>query len=73
MLSIHTHQPTRRWHGALARAAGDLIQKGETGTDLRIPITMALIQQLGSEIDSEQLAKMVELMLHFTESTPDTH
>ncbi len=70
LLDSGTQRPSRRWHGALARAARRLVEQGDQGEDLRIPVTLALIEQLGDEIDDHRLAAMVDLMLPFAGAEP---
>ena len=54
---------TRRWQGAMARAATKLATYEDPPTDLRVPITIALVEIYGSSVDSETLADYVEAML----------
>ena len=54
---------TRRWQGAMARAALRLVAEGEPREDLRIPVVMALVDVYGAEIDDEDLLAMVEVLL----------
>lgn len=72
LLAADSAQPTRRWHGALARAAGDLVASGQTGSDLRLPITMALHGILADSVNEQQLAALVEYMLPLVEAGTDS-
>ncbi|NIB38489.1 hypothetical protein HBA55_02775 [Pseudomaricurvus alkylphenolicus] len=71
LFSLKDGQPTRRWHGALARAAGELVSRGESGTDLRLPIVMALHEVLGDSVTENQLVDLVEFMLPVVEAGTD--
>lgn len=52
---------TQRWHGALARAALRLYQRGDELADIRTPITAALIEAYHDDSDAA-IAKAVETM-----------
>jgi hypothetical protein len=55
---------TRRWQGALARAALRLLKEGHTEGDLRIPMAMALVELLGTEgTADEEVAQWIEAIL----------
>lgn len=54
---------TRRWHGAMARAAMRLLASGDEGADLRVPIVTALLEIYGADLADEELADMVEVLL----------
>lgn len=56
---------TRRWQGAMARAAWRLLGAGDRGDagDLRVPVAHALMELLGRELPDEELARCVEAML----------
>jgi hypothetical protein len=54
---------TRRWQGAMARAALRLVTEGESREDLRIPVVMALVDVYGSGLDDEDLVAMVGVIL----------
>ena len=54
---------TRRWQGAMARAALQLYRAGEKSADLRLPIVCALVELYGSEETAEVLADLTEAML----------
>jgi len=53
---------TRRWQGAMARAAGQLYGQ-KVRFDLRLPIAMALTEVFGAETPSEELVELIEAML----------
>jgi hypothetical protein len=52
---------TQRWHGALARAALRLYQRGDELADIRTPITAALLEAYDDESDGA-VAQAVETM-----------
>src|SRR6476620_8551275 len=52
---------TQRWHGALARAALRLYQRGDELQDMRTPITAALLEAYYDESDGA-VAQAVETM-----------
>jgi hypothetical protein len=54
---------TRRWQNALARAQVRLMAAGDGGSDLRIPIIVALVDVFGDTHDADSLASCVHLML----------
>lgn len=54
---------TRRWQGAMARAALRLYEAGDPGHDLRVPIAAALLELYGADLEDEALAGLVEAML----------
>jgi hypothetical protein len=54
---------TRKWQGAMARAALQLYAKGDPGHDLRVPIAHVMIELYTSELPDEQLVDLVEAML----------
>jgi hypothetical protein len=54
---------TRKWQGAMARAALRLYEAGDPGQDLRVPIAAALLDIYGSTVEDEELASLVEAML----------
>jgi hypothetical protein len=54
---------TRKWQGAMARAALRLYGAGDPGHDLRVPIATALVEIYESKVPDEELAEMVEAML----------
>jgi len=56
------HRTTRRWQGAMARAALRLLHAGETADDLRVPIVSALLELYGNDLTDLELARLVEAM-----------
>lgn len=52
---------TQRWHGALARAALRLYQRGDELADIRTPITAALVEAYDDDSDVA-IAQGVETM-----------
>jgi hypothetical protein len=54
---------SRRWQGAMARAALRLYEAGDPGDDLRVPVAAALIDLYGSQLSDEELATLVEAAL----------
>jgi hypothetical protein len=54
---------TRKWQGAMARAALQLYERGDPGDDLRVPIASALLALYGDRTQDEELAALVEAML----------
>lgn len=54
---------TRRWQGAMARAALRLYEGRDPGDDLRVPIASALLELYGDQAEDEELAALVEAML----------
>jgi hypothetical protein len=54
---------TRKWQGAMARAALRLYGAGDPGHDFRVPIASALLEIYESQVADEELAAMVEAML----------
>jgi hypothetical protein len=54
---------TRKWQGAMARAALRLYEARDPGHDLRVPIASALLEIYGSTLEDEALASLVEAML----------
>ena len=61
---------TRRWQGAMARAARALQEAGAE-FDLRRPIAMALIDLLGAHRDDRELARYVAVLLPFESASLD--
>jgi hypothetical protein len=53
---------TRRWQGAMMRAAARLFIAGDAGTDLRVPVAVALVDLYGADVPDEKLAELVEVM-----------
>ena len=58
-----TLRPTRRFRGAMARAAVRLMACGDSGHDLRVPIAAALVDVLGEEVTDAEIARYVVAML----------
>jgi hypothetical protein len=54
---------TRKWQGAMARAALRLYEVGDPGRDLRVPIASALLEIYGTSLEDEEIANLVETML----------
>lgn len=54
---------TRRWQGAMARAALHLYRVGEQGSDLRIPIVCALLELYGMDEPPVRIADLTEAIL----------
>jgi len=61
-----TVRATRRWQAAVARAAFGLVQAGELGDDLRVPIALALLELYGPDTPDGELADLVEVILPVT-------
>jgi len=57
------YRTTRRWQGAMARAAYRLIQSGEENPDLRVPIAYALVEIYGIDCPDAELAALVDAIL----------
>jgi len=55
-----THRTTRRWQGAMARAARHLVESGERNEDLRVPITFALIEIYGADCPDAELVELID-------------
>jgi hypothetical protein len=63
---------TRRWQGAMARAALRLVPVvGKDKSDLRMPIALAFLDFYGEHIDDEVLASLVALVLPIEERELD--
>jgi hypothetical protein len=54
--------PTRRWRGAMARAARRLAREQAPWRDLRLPIAVALVELRG-DLGDDELARRVEALL----------
>jgi len=54
---------TRRWQGAMARAALRLLSEGMQEGELSIPVAMALVELLGPTEPDEEMVELVEAML----------
>jgi hypothetical protein len=57
------YRTTRRWQGAMSRAALQLLEAGCREGDLRRPIVQALVEIYGSDCADEELVRMVEAIL----------
>ncbi len=53
---------TRRWQGAMSRAALRLLSAGDEGNDLRVPVAHALVELYGADFPDADLARFVEVM-----------
>ena len=53
---------TRRWQGAMARAALSLVHNTPRGEQLRLPMAMALLELHGEVADDEIIAMMDALV-----------
>jgi hypothetical protein len=58
-----TFKTRRGWQRAMARAAVALYEQGDAGDDLRVPITLALLQSKPEKYEDELLAELVEALL----------
>ena len=58
-----THRTTKRWQGAMMRAASRLYAAGDPGEDLRIPITLALLELYGPDTPDSELAALVAVLV----------
>ena len=54
---------TRKWQGAMARAALQLMEAGDSGDDLRVPIVRALIEIYGTDTTDDELTTLTAAML----------
>ena len=54
---------TPRWQRAMMRAAARLYAAGDKRDDLRIPITIALLEVYGPETRDEELLARIEIIL----------
>jgi hypothetical protein len=57
-----SHHTTKRWQGAMARAAMRLYEARDPGQDLRVPVACALLE-FYPEAPDEELAALIEAML----------
>ncbi|MCE9687015.1 hypothetical protein LZP73_12510 [Shewanella sp. AS16] len=57
------YQTTRRWHGAMMRAARYFAEQGETRQDMRLPITKALLECYGRQVSDTELCQAIGIML----------
>ncbi len=53
---------TRRWQGAMARAALELYHRDAPWKDLRLPIAVALVELYG-DLPDDQIVRYVETLL----------
>jgi hypothetical protein len=60
---------TRRWQGAMARAALSLVHNPPRGDDLRIPMAMALLELYG-EVADDELVAMMDAIVPLESFTP---
>lgn len=58
--------PADRWHAAVARAATELMLRGEELEDLRVPVAWALTESYGESTSEDALVEMVALMVPLT-------
>ncbi len=58
--------PTHRWHAAVARAATQLLTRGEELVDLRVPVAWALTENYAGSASDEALVEMVAVMTPLT-------
>jgi len=54
---------TRRFQGAMARAAARLYGLDQGEEDLRVPLSLALLDVCGDKLSDQELAALVEVML----------
>jgi hypothetical protein len=57
-----SHHTTKRWQGAMARAAARLYDVRDPGQDLRVPVAHAMLEIFPGAPD-EELAALIEAML----------
>jgi hypothetical protein len=69
-LDRNRYRTTRRWQGAMARAALVLWRQGEPFHDLRVAVALAVLQLYGELPDSE-IASMVEVLVPIEEAELD--
>ncbi len=62
---------TRRWQGAMARAACQLFALGDPGDDLRVPVAWALLDLYGDALEEADVARRVEAMVVIEERELD--
>ena len=58
--------PADRWHAAVARAATELLLRGEELEDLRVPVAWALADSYGNSTSDDELVEMVAVMVPLT-------
>jgi hypothetical protein len=56
------HRTTRRWQGAMMRAASRLMVSGDDLSDLRVPVAAAIVEIYGGELGDTELTHLVEVM-----------
>lgn len=61
---------TGRWHGAVARAATELLSRGQDLEDLRVPVAWALLEIYGDSISDDALVELVGVMTPLTAVAP---
>lgn len=54
---------TRRFQAAMMRAAASLVARGDRSGDLALPVSMALVEHYGKDLDAAQIAALVAAML----------
>lgn len=57
-----SHRTTRRWQGAMMRAALRLYEAGDDWSDLRVPIVSALVELYGEQTETALLVEMVAVL-----------
>jgi hypothetical protein len=57
------HRTTKRWQGAMARAAFRLYGAGDDGHDLRYPLAAALVELYGETRSEAELVCFIEALL----------
>jgi hypothetical protein len=57
------HRTTKRWQGAMARAAFRLYGTGAVDDDLRYPLASALVELYGDARSEEDIVTFVEVLL----------
>lgn len=57
------YRTTRRWQGAMARAAVRLASLKDPGEDLRVPIAHALLEAYGADLSDPELAELITAIL----------
>ncbi|MDP2269758.1 MAG: hypothetical protein Q8N23_00905 [Archangium sp.] len=62
-------EPTHRWHAAVARAATQLLSRGEDLVDLRVPVAWALSENYAGSASDDELVEMVAVMTPLTAVT----
>ncbi len=69
------YRTTRKWQAAMARAALRLYGVNDRRSDLRVPITVALMDIYGATLPDAELADAVEAMLRIeaAELDPRSH